>query len=81
MRAVGVFIFAGSLPLAIGFWQSGLLTGPLAQLSMAMMIPAIIGFTVGEKLRRKMSADTFRLVLLWMFLLMGLNLLRRAIFG
>ena len=81
VKAVGLFLFVGSIPLLIGFWQAGMLSGPIAGISALMVVPTVIGFTMGEFLRRKMSAETFRTVLLWMFLLMGLNLLRRAVFG
>lgn len=81
VKAVGLFLFVGSIPLMVGFWQAGMLTGNIAGISAIMVVPTVVGFTFGEVLRRRMSPDTFRKVLLWMFLLMGLNLLRRAVFG
>ena len=81
VKAAGLFLFVGGLPLLVGFWQAGLFRGATAQVSAVMVIPAVLGFTIGEAVRRRMSAETFRTALLWMFLLMGLNLLRRAILG
>ncbi|MFY0692157.1 MAG: sulfite exporter TauE/SafE family protein [Paracoccaceae bacterium] len=80
VRAAGLFIFIGAIPLTIGYWQSGLLNGMTAPLSAGMIIPTLIGFTIGEVLRRHLSPASFRQALLWIFLLMGLNLLRRAFF-
>ena len=80
VRASGLFILIGGVPLAIGFWQSGILNGTTGPLSAAMIVPTLAGFTLGEVLRRRMSARAFRRVFLWLFLLMGLNLLRRALF-
>ncbi len=80
VRAAGLFIFLGSLPLALGFWQTGLLDGPVARLSAWMILPTLVGFTLGEAIRRRMEPERFRRVVLWIFLFMGLNLLRRAFF-
>lgn len=80
MQATGVMIFMGTLPLIYGFWQVGILTGPSAGLSLGLTIPAIVGFTIGEVIRRHLDAERFRTAVLVVFLLMGLNLLRRALF-
>ncbi len=79
VRATGWFILIGGVPLAIGFWQTGLLNGATAPLSLAMVVPSLIGFALGERLRGKLSPDGFRKAILWMFLIMGLNLIRRAL--
>lgn len=78
VRATGVIILMGTLPLIAGFWSNGMLTGPLALVSAAMTIPAILGFQIGEIFRRRLDADRFRNVVLIIFGIMGLNLLRRA---
>ena len=78
VRATGVIIFIGTLPLITGFWVNGMLSGPLALISVGLTIPAIAGFQLGELARRRLDADRFRNVVLIIFLIMGLNLLRRA---
>ncbi|MCF2872650.1 sulfite exporter TauE/SafE family protein [Octadecabacter sp. G9-8] len=80
VRAVGLFILLGGIPLAIGFWQTGLLNGETAPISALMIVPTLLGFSIGEVVRKRMGSGMFRTVLLWMFLLMGLNLLRQAFF-
>jgi len=77
---VGLFILLGGVPLAIGFWQTGLLNGETAPLSVLMIVPTLLGFSLGELVRKRLDAALFRKVLLWMFLLMGLNLLGQTFF-
>ena len=79
VRATGLLFLLGSLPLCIGFWQQGLLSGGLAVTSASMIVPTLVGFTLGEVIRRHLPADRFRKVVLLVFLVMGLNLLRRAL--
>lgn len=79
VRALGVMLFLGGIPMAIGFWINGLLTGPSAGLSAALIIPSIAGFALGEQLRKLLPPEKFRTAVLIMFLLMGLNLVRRAV--
>ena len=80
MRASGLLIFVGSVPLCVGYAQQGLLTGPLSLASAVMIVPSIAGYTVGELLRRRVSQEGFRIVLLTVFAALGLNLLRRTFF-
>lgn len=81
VRATGLLLFAGSVPLFIGYVTEGYLTGPLTLLSLGLMIPTIGGLVIGEQLRKRLSEDAFRKVLLFIFLLIGLNLIRRALTG
>lgn len=80
VAATGVMIFAGTLPLIGGFWSAGIITGPSAGVSVLMFLPALAGFTLGEALRRRLDAARFRKVVLLVFLVMGLNLIRKAVF-
>jgi uncharacterized membrane protein YfcA len=79
IRATGFLIVAGSIPLCISYAQLGFLDGPLAGMSAPMILPTILGFTLGERLRSYLSPEGFRNVLLAIFTVLGLNLLRRAI--
>ncbi|MBT3789838.1 MAG: sulfite exporter TauE/SafE family protein [Alphaproteobacteria bacterium] len=78
VRASGVLLFIGSVPLLFGYWQNGLMTRDLAVMSMAMIVPTLLGFSVGEAIRRRMDATRFQKLILFIFLLMGLNLIRRS---
>ncbi|MEM9578629.1 MAG: sulfite exporter TauE/SafE family protein [Pseudomonadota bacterium] len=79
IRAIGFLISVGTLPLVIAYAQVGFLSDQLAVISAAMLIPTLMGFTAGELLRRRMSVETFRNALLLLFLVLGVNLIRRAI--
>lgn len=79
VRAAGFLIFVGSLPLCLAYIQLGFMTGPLAGASAIMLIPTLIGFSAGEVLRNRMSGGAFRNAILIIFVLMGVNLIRRAI--
>ena len=81
VRATGLLIFLGCLPLVWGYWATGQMTGSLMGLSAAMLVPTLLGFSIGERLRRSMDQERFRRVFLWIFLVLGLNLIRRAIWG
>jgi uncharacterized protein len=80
IRATGLLIFLGGISLALGFWQAGLLSPELSMLSIGMIVPTLIGFSIGEWIRRRMDAGKFRKIVLMIFLLMGLNLIRKALF-
>ncbi len=79
VRASGVIITLGNLPLLAGFLWSGMLTGPIAGVSALMILPALLGFSIGEAIRHRLDQERFRKAVLIFFLLMGLNLLRRAL--
>lgn len=78
VRASGFLIFFGSLPLALGYWQNEIMDEEVALMSLLMTIPVIAGFTLGEFIRKKLDGARFQKVLLIIFLLMGLNLIRKA---
>ncbi len=81
VRATGFLIFVGSIPLAVAYFGMGFLTPTLAAASMLMLIPTLIGYTLGEVLRSRLSAEGFRSALLVVFVVLALNLLRRASWG
>ena len=79
VRATGFMITAGSIPLVWAYIQIGFMTGPLAGISGAMLIPTLLGFTAGETIRARLSPEGFRTSILILFAILGLNLIRRAI--
>ncbi len=80
VRASGLLIFIGSLPLAVGYIRQGYMTPQLAVIGTALLIPAMLGFALGERARHSLSEQAFRRALLVAFAAMALNLLRRAVF-
>ncbi|MCC1492904.1 sulfite exporter TauE/SafE family protein [Cognatishimia sp. F0-27] len=79
IRASGFLIAAGSVPLLGSYAALGLASGPVFALSAALLVPTLLGFTVGETLRRRLNPEGFRKALIWVFFLLGLDLMRRAI--
>ena len=81
VQSLGVMFSIQSVFLAVGFWMSGELTGPLMIIGVAMLVPAFIGVYIGEKIRNRMDTAQFTRIFLWVFLLLGLNLIRRGVMG
>ena len=80
IRASGLLFLCGSIPLLAGYVNNGMITSDTALMSALMVVPTLVGFAIGEQLRRRLDASRFRTAVLVMFLIMGLNLLREAFF-
>lgn len=79
ISATGLLIFAGSIPLCAAYLWTGMMDLSQLGLSAVMLIPTLAGFALGETLRGRLSVMAFRRIVLGMFAVMGLNLIRRAI--
>ena len=79
VRATGFMITVGSVPLVVAYINLGFMNGTLAGVSAAMLVPTLLGFSIGEAIRARMSPENFRTAILILFAVLGLNLLRRAI--
>ena len=80
ISTLGVLLFLGALPLLVGYLAAGLMTGELFLWSVALTVPVYIGFSIGERIRRRLDAARFQKLFLLFFLLMGLNMIRQAVF-
>ncbi len=80
IRATGLIWFVASVPLLLGYRQNGILDDSTALLSLAACVPSFAGQWVGTWLRARIEQESFRKVLLIVFFLIGLNLIRRALF-
>ena len=78
IRATGMLITIGSIPLLAGYIQNGLLTKDMAISSTLMIIPVLIGFAIGESLRRYVPAQKFLTIVLCIFTVMGITLIYRG---
>lgn len=78
VRASGLLISLGCLPLIAGYATSGGMPPGLALGSAALVLPSLAGFHLGELARSRVTPALFRRVSLVLFLLLGLNLLRKA---
>lgn len=79
IRATGLLITFGSIPLMFGFWKNGLFTPDIASISAFLIIPALLGFRLGEMIRDRIPVAGFATTVQVVFLLMGLNIIRRAL--
>ncbi|MBL4751145.1 MAG: sulfite exporter TauE/SafE family protein [Amylibacter sp.] len=79
IQTLGVMFSIQSVFLLAGFIVSGELTAPLAITGAALLVPTFIGMYLGEKLRKRMDTVQFTKVFLCVFLVLGLNLIRRGI--
>ena len=78
---IGLLLGIGTIPVVLGFAANGSLSGPTLTLSALITIPALLFQIGGELIGRRIQPDRFRRYLLWMFFVLGLSLLARAIFA
>ena len=79
VSTVGLLLMLGSMALGVAYMQNGIMSVDRSGLSAMLVLPAMLGFMLGEKIRNRMSGDGFHRAVLIFFLLMGLNLIRRAV--
>jgi len=80
VATVGVLLLTGSCVLFMSYVNSGVLSLGMFLCSILLIAPSLAGFSVGETIRKRLSAQRFERLLLWFFFIMGLNLIRRALF-
>lgn len=81
VSGLGLLFFTGGVTLALVTAGFGLLTAEGWIASLFAIVPVILGQIAGRAVRRHIDAETFRKIVLAVLLLIGLNLLRRAIMG
>lgn len=78
-RSVGTIWLMGAIPLTLFYWQNGVLHPGNIWLSVGACVPGMIGILIGERIRGYVNEEKFRKVLLIALLIVGLNLIRRAV--
>lgn len=73
--ATGFLFLTGCLPLGAGQIIAGLITGPVMLKSLIGLAVVLIGFRLGELMRKRASQTQFRRLVLIAFLIMGLRLI------
>ncbi len=79
MRVQGVVYGLGAMMLTLAHIRSGVLTFPAAQVSAAMVIPALAGVALGFRVHDRIPQEKFRTLTLIVLIFAGLNLIRRGI--
>ena len=80
VRTVGFVWSTGAIPLAYAYWQNGVLNEETLPLSLYACIPGLIGIVIGEMVRKHINQEAFRKTMLIVLFVIGLNLIRRAVF-
>ncbi len=79
IRVQGVIYGMGAVALFFGHVASGVMRTETAPLSVALVLPAVLGMWVGGRLHDRIDQVAFRRMTLVVLLVAGLNLLRRAL--
>lgn len=79
LRVQGIIFLLGSVMLLSAHINSGVMTGPNAAFSAALVLPAVIGMAVGLRAGSRLDQARFRWWTQMLLVLTGLNLLRRAV--
>jgi uncharacterized membrane protein YfcA len=77
VQANNIAVTLASAFLATALLVSGLMTWPILGLSIAAVIPALVGVDLGTCARRLIPASSFRIIVLVLLLVMGLVLAAR----
>lgn len=80
IQATGWLFLLTAVPWFVALWQQGAYEGPVLAVSIGAVVPAALGMLAGTWLRRRISQRTFRNCVFAFLTLLGLNLLRQAIF-
>lgn len=81
MRAQGVIYGLGAVSLVGAHIGSGVLNAATWPLSAAMIVPSLIGMFCGRQIMDRIDQVVFRRATLFVLLVAGLNLMRRALVG
>ncbi len=72
MQAMGMLFSLSSLGLAVTLQGNGLLAAEHGMMSLAGLMPALLGMFIGQKVRRRLSPEAFKKALFIALLLLGL---------
>lgn len=76
---VGFFLFLSGIFLTIGYLKAGLTTVSLLSRSAMLIVPVVIGMRLGEIFHQHLDELVFRKVILFVFFVLGVNLIRVAV--
>lgn len=79
MRIQGVVYASGAVVLLLAHLQSGVLNPQTAPLSVALVVPSLIGMVIGFWAHDRLDQDRFRTATLAVLVIAGLNLVRRGL--
>ncbi|HAP24320.1 MAG TPA: hypothetical protein DCR74_01415 [Achromobacter sp.] len=71
IQAMGISFTVSTVALAVGLWLNGGYTTGAASASMLMLLPALAGMALGQRLRDRLSPRTFKLCFMVSLALLG----------
>lgn len=81
MRVQGVIFGMGALVLLFAHIKSGIVSPQTMPFSAVLVLPAVIGMMMGQRLQDRIEQATFKRLTLIVLLLGGLNLIRKGVMG
>lgn len=81
VQALGFLISAGSVSIFVMFIAVGHSSGSDLAFSTFLLLPALVGFSVGERLRHRTDPEQFKKYFLGAFSILGVNLLLGTLLG
>jgi uncharacterized membrane protein YfcA len=81
VSGIGLMFFTGGVTLTLVTAGFGTLSAQGWLAALLAIVPVLLGQIAGQALRRHINPETFRRIVLGVLLLIGLNLLRRAVIG
>jgi len=75
----GFLITIGCIPVSIGYIATGVFQPNMFIYGALGSVVAVIGFQIGEKLRNKVNAKTFKNLLLIFFSISAINMIIRSL--
>ena len=81
IQAMGISFTVSTVALAAGLWLNGGYTAGAASASLLMLLPALAGMALGQRLRGRLSARTFKLCFMISLALLGAYQAGRGLLG
>ncbi len=78
VQVFGFLVSAGSIGILLTYPSVGFASGVDFLISTWLLVPTLLGFTLGEVVRKRAEPGLFRTIFLIAFAMVGLNLLLRA---
>ncbi len=79
VQAMGILFTLSTIGLALSMGSQNLLSKELGLVSLAAVVPTMIGMVLGGQIRKRISERTFRLVFLYALALLGFYILVRSV--
>jgi uncharacterized membrane protein YfcA len=81
IQAMGMLFTVSTLALGVSLQANNLLSIELGQMSLAALLPAIIGMALGQRIRRILSEKLFRQIFFISLLVLGAYIVGNTLYG